>query len=77
MLISPYRTALVKNATTDVVASALQGSQAQGTQHCLYLAQGLPELGLNGNYSAGIVEGLWHFFPELKTWLAAKRQGNG
>lgn len=76
VLISPYRTVLVKNATAEVVTNALQGSKAQGNQHHLYLAQGLPELGLNGNYSAGIVEGLLHFFPELKSWLTAKRQGD-
>jgi hypothetical protein len=76
VLISPYRTVLVKNATAEVVTKALQGSKAQGNQHHLYLAQGLPELGLNGNYSAGIVEGLLHFFPELKSWLTAKRQGD-
>ncbi|MDF0534050.1 HAD-IIB family hydrolase [Shewanella sp. A32] len=76
VLISPYRTVLVKNATEEVVASAISGGKAQGNASSLYLAQGLPELGLNGYYSAGIVEGLFHFFPGLKAWLVAKRQSD-
>jgi len=26
-------------------------------------------LGMNGNYSAGIIEGIAHFWPEIDAWL--------
>ncbi|MFQ6370889.1 HAD family hydrolase [Shewanella sp. YIC-542] len=72
VLISPYRTVLVKNATPAVVKSALAGSHQQGNHGRLYLAKGMAALALNGNYSAGIVEGLLHFFPGLKARMLAE-----
>jgi hypothetical protein len=35
----------------------------------LYLPEG-NFLGLNGNYAAGVVEGLFHFFPETEQLIA-------
>ena len=34
----------------------------------LYLAHG-GLAGMNGNYSAGILEGVAHFIPETRLWL--------
>lgn len=39
--------------------------------HSLYLAQG-GYLGMNGNYSAGILEGVAHFHPDLDVWLRSQ-----
>lgn len=58
---------LVANADAEVkrlVASAQQDT--------LYVAQG-GYLGMNGNYSAGILEGLAHYWPEVDTWLREQK----
>ncbi len=42
--------------------------EEKGLNGCLYVAQGDLH-GLNGNYAAGVLEGLVHFFPENEKWL--------
>lgn len=67
-LTSGLQAVLVKNARDDVRDSALRQVQAAGYSECLYLAQG-GLLGMNGNYSAGVLEGLVHFLPHTLDWL--------
>ncbi len=67
-LTSGLQAVLVKNARDDVRDEALQQVQAAGHSDCLYLAQG-GLLGINGNYSAGVLEGLVHFLPQTRDWL--------
>lgn len=59
---------LVANATDEVRDEALQLSAAHGTGDTLYLAKG-GFMGMNGNYSAGILEGLAHFLPQTRPWM--------
>jgi len=47
---------------------AEEAAQAAGWADRLYIAQG-GALGMNGNYSAGILEGVLHYVPEAKAWL--------
>jgi hypothetical protein len=42
-----------------------------GHQDSLYLAMG-SFFDMNGNYAAGVLEGLAHFFPETAAWLRNK-----
>jgi hypothetical protein len=59
---------LIRNAHPDVVTEAkteLERKQASGR---LYTAQG-GFLGMNGNYSAGVLEGLAHFNPFTVDWM--------
>jgi hypothetical protein len=37
--------------------------------NCLYLPQG-NFFGMNGNYAAGVLEGLVHFIPETRELIA-------
>lgn len=67
-LTSGLQAVLVKNARDDVRDEALQQVQAAGQRDYLYLAQG-GLLGMNGNYSAGVLEGLVHFLPQTRDWL--------
>lgn len=67
-LTSGLQAVLVKNARDDVRDEALQQVQAAGHSDGLYLAQG-GLLGMNGNYSAGVLEGLVHFLPHTLDWL--------
>ena len=71
---SGVQSVLVRNAFPDVVAEARGSLAAQGLGERLYVAEG-GFLGLNGNYSAGVLEGLAHFLPETRAWLAAAYAG--
>jgi sucrose-6F-phosphate phosphohydrolase len=68
VLCSALRTILVANATPDVREEALQLSADHGTSDSLYVAKG-DFMGMNGNYSAGILEGVAHFLPQTRVWM--------
>ena len=59
---------LVRNAHTAVITAARRALMDRGASQMLYVAQG-GFLGMNGNYSAGVLEGLVHFRPEVAAWL--------
>ena len=64
VLASPIPSVLVANAMPSVVVDATAAAEAFGNKQALYLAAG-GFLGMNGNYSAGILEGVAHYHPEL------------
>ena len=63
VLASPIQSVLVANASIEVQHEAKQMALNMGQADALYLAEG-DFLGMNGNYSAGILEGVAHFIPE-------------
>jgi sucrose-6-phosphatase len=63
VMLSPIQAVLVANASDEVRAAARAGSGSS-----LFLARG-GYLGMNGNYSAGILEGLAHYLPDVGDWL--------
>ncbi|KPK10916.1 MAG: haloacid dehalogenase [Myxococcales bacterium SG8_38] len=67
-LTSGLQAVLVKNAIDEVRNAAVERAEANGCRERLYLAQG-GFLGMNGNYSAGVLEGLVHFLPHTLSWL--------
>ena len=68
-LTSGLQAVLVHNAQPDVRAEALQLVREKGVSERLYLARG-GFMGMNGNYAAGVLEGLVHFVPETAQWLS-------
>lgn len=62
VLNSGIQAVLVANADAKTKRQAANGTG------CLYIAQG-GYLGMNGNYSAGILEGLAHYLPQADAWL--------
>ncbi|PPK75338.1 hypothetical protein B0F87_106186 [Methylobacter tundripaludum] len=68
VLASIIQSVLVANADIDVVEQAKTQARKQGTLAAFYLAQG-GFLGMNGNYSAGIVEGVAHYHPDIRVWM--------
>lgn len=64
VLASGLPAVLVANAQDVVRAEAV----ARAPAGSLYLAHG-GLFGMNGNYSAGILEGLAHFIPDTRAWL--------
>lgn len=69
VLASPVNSVLVANAKDDVRQQAIELASQNNNSNQLYLAHGNFS-GMNGNYSAGILEGLAHFIPKSKTWLS-------
>ena len=69
VLTSGLQSILVRNAEEDIKAEAIQSLKRKGLEDKLYLAHG-GFLGMNGNYAAGVLEGLVHFVPATKAWFA-------
>ncbi len=68
VLASAIHSVLVANADSEVVEQAKTQALQQGTMVAFYLAQG-GFLGMNGNYSAGILEGVAHYHPDTRHWM--------
>jgi len=66
VLLSSIPAVLVANADAEVKAVA-----EQADKNTLYIAGG-GYLGMNGNYSAGILEGVAHYLPDVDAWLREK-----
>ena len=69
VLISGLQAILVKNAMAEVRKEAVEKLSNKYMLNRLYLPEG-NFLGLNGNYAAGVIEGLFHFFPETEQLIA-------
>jgi hypothetical protein len=70
VLASPIPAVLVNNASHKLKKEALQLASMAGTAGALYLAQG-GFMGMNGNYAAGILEGIAHYHPGILAQLEA------
>lgn len=66
VLASDINSVLVRNASPQVRETALRLARENGTERALYLAKGEPSSGMNGNYAAGVIEGVKHFVPALR-----------
>lgn len=62
VLISPIKAILVANAHKQVKAKVESHITKTGFNDSVYIAKG-GYLAMNGNYSAGILEGIFHYFP--------------
>lgn len=67
VLLSGIPAVLVANADCEVKSQV-----AAANPDTLYVARG-GYLGMNGNYSAGILEGVAHYHPDLDAWLRAQQ----
>lgn len=70
VLTSDIQAVLVKNASDEVRLEAMESVVKNGRAETLYFAQG-NFMGMNGNYTAGVLEGLAHFAPEVHPWIEA------
>jgi sucrose-6F-phosphate phosphohydrolase len=68
VLASEVPSVLVANATERVRREAVRLAAEGGHRERLYLATGQPG-GMNGNYAAGILEGIAHFWPPTASWM--------
>jgi len=75
-LTSGLQAILVKNAADEVRRDAMAGVAEKGIEDRLYMARG-GFLEMNGNYSAGVLEGLAHFVPHAEVWMREARDALG
>lgn len=69
VLISDIPSVVVNNALSSIKTTARRLADKQGLAQQLYMARG-GFYGLNGNYCAGILEGLIHFHPDFRSLIA-------
>jgi HAD superfamily hydrolase (TIGR01484 family) len=68
VLASHIPAVLVSNASDAVRDAAAQASARNGNLPMLYQASNDAD-GMTGNYSAGVLQGVWHFAPQLREVL--------
>ncbi len=76
VLTSELQGILVANAQDQVREEAERLARAAGHEGQLYLAHG-GFLGMNGNYCAGVLEGLAHYIPRTREWMEAALRDSG
>ena len=76
VLASPIPAVLVANATPEVRSSAVRLADEAGNGELLYCARG-GFMGMNGHYSAGILEGVAHYHPHTLEWMGFDPAGSG
>jgi hypothetical protein len=59
----------VNNASAEIKSLAYQLASDSGQLDQLYIAHDDGPLGMNGNYSAGVLQGVWHFAPAFRPSL--------
>ncbi len=70
VLASPIPAVLVANSEAEVQRQAIQLAEAAGYPAQLYIARG-GFMNMNGNYSAGMLEGIAHYYPHTRAWMEA------
>lgn len=68
VLTSELQATVVNNASDNIKQQARDMAKSHGHIDQLYIARG-NFLGMNGNYAAGILEGLAHYIPRTRDWL--------
>jgi len=69
VLTSPVPAVLVANAHEDIQCRAIKLARQTGAEKRLYIASG-DFLNMNGNYGAGMLEGVAHYYPDVLAWFA-------
>lgn len=71
VLASPIPAVLVANSQPEIQDLAQSIAEKMGHFEQLYLARG-GFMGMNGNYSAGMLEGIAHYHPRIAEWLSER-----
>ena len=72
VLLSPIKSILVANAHIMIKNTVLNALSIEKNKNSIYLAKGGFQ-NMNGNYSAGVLEGIQHYLPEIELWLEDKK----
>lgn len=74
VLASPIPAVLVANCQPQVRELAMRLAQERGYADLLYVARGGFQ-GMNGNYGAGMLEGIAHYHPHSIEWMGFRDDG--
>lgn len=72
VLVSPLQAVLVANALPEIKEQAREMADRFGNSAQLYVACG-DFMGMNGNYSAGMLEGIAHYCPYSVEWMGFRQ----
>ena len=72
VLVSPLQAVLVANALPEIKEQAREMADSAGNSAQLYIARG-GFMGMNGNYSAGMLEGIAHYCPYSIEWMGFRQ----
>lgn len=73
VLVSAIPSVLVGNSRSQVRLMAEQLAESNGHSDRLYIARG-GFMDMNGNYAAGMLEGIAHYHPESLPWMGLESQ---
>jgi len=73
VLTSHINSILVANASDEIKVEAMQLSQANNNSQALYIANST-DFNIDGNYSAGVLQGVWHYAPQFRDMLNIKEK---
>lgn len=68
VMVSDLPAVLVANSQPQIREQSVRQSAESGNSDQLYLAKG-GFMGMNGNYAAGILEGIAHYHPDTIEWM--------
>jgi sucrose-6F-phosphate phosphohydrolase len=68
VMVSPLQAVVVANAEPEIKEQAREQAAELGNSDQLFVARG-GFMGMNGNYSAGMLEGIAHYCPETVDWM--------
>lgn len=68
VLVSPLQAVVVANALPELKEQARTMASEAGNSAQLYISRG-GFMGMNGNYSAGMLEGIAHYCPHAVEWM--------
>ena len=74
VLASPIPAVLVANCQPQVRELATRLARERGYADRLYVARG-GFMGMNGNYGAGMLEGIAHYHPYSVEWMGCSADG--
>jgi HAD superfamily hydrolase (TIGR01484 family) len=73
VLSSHINAILVANSSTDIKAEAQQLALENSNSQALYIANST-DFNIDGNYSAGVLQGVWHYAPQFRDMLNIKEK---
>ncbi|MDO7596906.1 MAG: HAD-IIB family hydrolase [Pseudomonadota bacterium] len=73
VLTSQINAVLVANASNDIKVEAQQLALENSNSQALYIANST-DFNIDGNYSAGVLQGVWHYAPQFRDMLNIKEK---
>ena len=76
MFLSPIKSIIVANSNEDLKEKVKLETKKNNLLNSIYIAKGnfnIEKIELNGNYSGGIIEGIYYYFPHIKEIITTQK----